>query len=236
MKIIKVKNTQEGFEICKKLLYETVSKNSVLFLSGGSTPKTLYQILAKEKTLKVGAVALIDERFGAKLHENSNEKMIHDTGLVKYLDENKIRFYPILQGKSMEETARDYDEALRYLFNYFPKSIGILGVGVDGHTAGIPAIEKISKKILNDKSSLVSFYDDKESFYKQRITLTFLALSRLDEIIILVFGKDKKKALQLMFTYSASSGQESIAQIPSRFLATKEINDKITLITDQAVK
>jgi 6-phosphogluconolactonase/glucosamine-6-phosphate isomerase/deaminase len=35
----------------------------VLFLSGGSTPKTLYEILAKEQKLKAGAVALIDERF-----------------------------------------------------------------------------------------------------------------------------------------------------------------------------
>jgi 6-phosphogluconolactonase/glucosamine-6-phosphate isomerase/deaminase len=103
-------------------------------------------------------------------------------------------------------------------------------VGVDGHTAGIPAIPAISKTILDDKSSLASFYDDQESFYKQRITLTFLALTKLDEIIVLVFGKDKQKALKLMF----ESG--SIAQAPSRFLNQKEINDKITLITDQAVK
>jgi 6-phosphogluconolactonase/glucosamine-6-phosphate isomerase/deaminase len=229
MTIIKVKNPQEGIEVCKNLLYEKVFRNSALFLSGGSTPKTLYEILAKEKKLKAGAVSLIDERFGKKLHENSNEKMIADTGLVKYLDENKIRFYPILQGKSMEEIARDYDEAVRYLFNYFPKSVGILGVGVDGHTAGIPAIKKISQKILDDKSSLVSFYDDEESFYKQRITLTFLALSKLDEIIVLVFGKDKKKALKLMFK------EGSTAQIPARFLNSKEISDRVTLITDQKI-
>lgn len=227
MKIIKVNNSEEGIEICKKLLYEKVSKNSVLFLSGGSTPKTLYEILAKEKLLKVGAVALIDERFGKKLHENSNEQMIKGTGLVQYLSKQNIRIYPILENQSMRDSAENYDETLRFIFNYFPKSIGILGVGADGHAAGIPVITKISQKILDDKSLLVSFYDDEESFYKQRITLTFLALSKLDEIIVLVFGKDKKKALKLMFK------EGSIAEIPSRFLNTKAMEEKVTLITDQ---
>jgi 6-phosphogluconolactonase/glucosamine-6-phosphate isomerase/deaminase len=127
----------------------------------------------------------------------------------------------------MRDSAENYDETLRFIFNYFPKSIGILGVGADGHAAGIPAITKISQKILDDKSLLVSFYDDEESFYKQRITLTFLALSKLDEIIVLVFGKDKKKALKLMFK------EGSIAEIPSRFLNTKAMEEKVTLITDQ---
>ena len=230
MKIIRVKNPQEGIEVCKKLLYEKVSKKSALFLSGGSTPKTLYEILTKEKNLKAGAVALIDERFGEKLHENSNEKMIQDAGLIQFLTQQNIRFYPIIENKNQEDSTKDYDETMRYVFNYFPKSIGILGIGADGHTAGIPAIVEISRKILNDKSSLVSFYDDQESFYKQRITLTFLALSKLDEIIVLVFGKDKKKALKLMFK------EGSVAEIPSRFLNTKEIEEKVTLITDQVVK
>jgi 6-phosphogluconolactonase/glucosamine-6-phosphate isomerase/deaminase len=229
MKIIKVENSEEGIEICKKLLYEMVSKNSVLFLSGGSTPKVLYQKLAEERKLKVGAVALVDERFGEKLHENSNEKIIQDTGLIQYFEQEKTRFYPILENESIQKTANNYDETLRYLFNYFPKSVGVLGVGVDGHTAGIPAIEKLSQIILDDKSSLVNFYEDEESFYKQRITLTFLGLSKLDQIIVLVFGKEKRKALSLMFKLG------SITQIPCRFLAQPEMSDKVTLITDQSV-
>jgi 6-phosphogluconolactonase/glucosamine-6-phosphate isomerase/deaminase len=230
MKIIRVKNPQEGIEVCKKLLYEKVSKKSALFLSGGSTPKTLYEILTKEKNLKAGAVALIDERFGEKLHENSNEKMIQDTGLIQFLTQQNIRLYPILENKNQEDSTKDYDETMRYVFNYFPKSIGILGIGTDGHTAGIPAISEISQTILGDKSSLVAFYNDQESFYKQRITLTFLALSKLDEIIVLVFGKDKKKALRLMFQ------DGSISEIPSRFLTQLEIAERVILITDQTIK
>ena len=229
IKILRVKNPQEGFVICKKLLYETVSKNTVLFLSGGSTPKTLYQILAKEKKLHAGAVAMVDERFGGKLHENSNEKMIQDAGLIRYLEASKTRFYPILENKNFEQTTKDYDETVRYLFNYFPKSVGILGVGVDGHTAGIPARIQNSK-FKTQNSELVTNFNNFPGEHKERITLTFLGLSRLDEIIVLVFGKDKKKALQLMFE------DGSIGEIPSRFLTQKEIMRKVTLIIDQAIK
>ncbi|HUD09281.1 MAG TPA: 6-phosphogluconolactonase [Patescibacteria group bacterium] len=230
MKIIKVKNPEEGIEVCKKLLYEIVSKKSVLFLSGGSTPKVLYQKLAEEKKLKAGAVALVDERFGEKLHENSNEKMIQDTGLIQNLSEQNTRFYPILRDKDIGETAKDYDETVRYLFNYFPKSVGILGVGVDGHTAGLPAGMTNDQYQMSNKTDLVTSFDDFPAAQKERITLTFLGLSKLDQIIVLVFGKDKKKALRLMF----KSG--SIAEIPSRTLSTKEISDKVTLITDQVIK
>jgi 6-phosphogluconolactonase/glucosamine-6-phosphate isomerase/deaminase len=230
MKIIKVKNPQEGVEACKRLLYEKVSKNTALFLSGGSTPKTLYEILAKEKKLKVGAVALVDERFGEKLHENSNEKMIQRTGLIEYLKQVNVRFYPIMEDKNMQDSTRDYDEAMRFVFNYFPKSIGILGVGVDGHTAGLPAGTKNLKLKTEKETALVTNYDDFPAAQKERITLTFLGLSKLDEIIVLVFGKDKKKALRQMFKL------DSIAEIPSRFLMQPEIAERVILITDQTIK
>jgi 6-phosphogluconolactonase/glucosamine-6-phosphate isomerase/deaminase len=230
MKIINVRNSEEGVEVCKKLLYEKVSKNTVLFLSGGSTPKTLYETLAKEKILKVGAAALVDERFGEKLHDNSNEKMIQDTGLIKYLEQSNIRFHPILVNKSFAETAKDYDETVRYLFNYFPKSVGILGVGIDGHTAGLPAGMSNIKYQMSNKTDLATSFDDFPAAQKERITLTFLGLSKLDKIIVLVFGKDKKKALRLMLK------DGSLAEIPSRFLTQVEITERVTLITDQIIK
>jgi 6-phosphogluconolactonase/glucosamine-6-phosphate isomerase/deaminase len=236
MRIIKVKNPQEGVEVCKKLLLEKVSRNSILFLSGGSTPKTLYEILAKEKLLKAGAVALVDERYFSNsklktenLESETNEEMIKQTGLVQFLSEQNIRFYPILEKKSFEQTSKNYDETVRFLFNYFPKSVGILGVGVDGHTAGIPARIQNSEFRIEKETDLVTSFNDFPALQKERITLTFLGLSKLDEVIVLVFGKDKKKALRLMLS------EGSITQIPARFLTQPDISNKVTLITDQKI-
>lgn len=230
MKIIKVKNPKEGVEVCKNLLYEIVSKTSVLFLSGGSTPKTLYELLAKEKKLNAGAVAMVDERYVVNGQLGTNEAMIRQTGLTQYLEKAKTRFYPILEEKTIEETTKDYDETVRYLFNYFQKSIGILGVGIDGHTAGLPAGIQNSEFRVQGETELVTGFDNFPGDFKERITLTFLGLLQLDQIIVLVFGKDKKKALNLMFETG------SVSEIPARILVKKEITEKVTLITDQTIK
>ena len=230
LKIIKVAGPQEGVEVCKKLLYELVSKNTVLFLSGGSTPKNLYEILAKEKKLKAGAVAMVDERYmpNGKLKIDNgklgtNELMIKNTQLLSYLDKSNIKFYPVLENKEIVKTALDYDETVRFLFSHFQKSVAILGVGTDGHTAGIPV------GIQNSETDLVTSFDNFPGEFKKRISLTFLGLSKFDQIIVMVFGEDKKKALKLILR----SG--SLSEIPARFLTQEEIAGKVTLITDQSV-
>ncbi|MDO8686880.1 MAG: 6-phosphogluconolactonase, partial [Candidatus Berkelbacteria bacterium] len=122
------------------LLHDLVDRKTALFLSGGSTPKDLYAKIAKDKKLIPGAVAMVDERYGKRFHKDSNELMIKNTGLISYFEKNNIRFYSILQKDTKrEDTALQYDETVSFLLSHFPKSVAILGIGVDGHTAGLPA-------------------------------------------------------------------------------------------------
>lgn len=228
IRIVNVNNQPEAINICKDILYNKLAESCVLFLSGGSTPKSLYEILAKEKKLRVGAVALVDERFGKKMHDSSNEKMIKKTGLIGFLKKQKIPFYSILENKSISKTSKVYEKQVLKLFKKYKNKVAILGIGADGHTAGIPAIPKISKKIILDKTSQVAFYNDDEK-YGKRITITFNALENFDSLIVLVFGKEKKKALELMFIRGL------IEQIPARFLVKEQIAKKVILITDQKI-
>src|SRR5436190_21271438 len=109
-KVIFAKDKIEAQKIAKELLYKFSNPKTVLFLSGGSTPLGLYESLAKEKILKLGACAIIDERYGEKFHTGSNEKMIKDAGLLSFA-EKKGRFYAILENnKDINETSKDYDE------------------------------------------------------------------------------------------------------------------------------
>ena len=109
--------------------------------------------------------------------------------------------------------------------------MAILGVGSDGHIAGLP-VGRIQNSELRIKNAtdLVTSFSNFPGPQKERITLTFLGLSKFDQIIVLVFGKDKQKALEQMLKTG------SVTQIPSRFLTQKEITQKVTLITDQVVK
>lgn len=230
VKVNKILGKTRANEQIKDLLYSFCDHKTALFLSGGSTPKSLYEALAKEKKLRVGSVAMIDERYGARLHPKSNELMIKETGLLDFLEKGNVKFNPILEGKDLETTTNDYDETVRFLFNNFPKSIGILGIGEDGHSAGIaPNRNNFINPIFGNKVSFVSSFNDAFGNFGERVTLTFEGLSNLDKIIILAFGEEKKDALFKMLTPG------SLEEIPARFFNQKEISEKVVLFTDQPV-
>jgi 6-phosphogluconolactonase/glucosamine-6-phosphate isomerase/deaminase len=226
----RVKDAGEGFLLAHDVVLEMCNSQTVLYLSGGRTPKEFYEMLSTEDALEVGTVGLVDERFGGRFHENSNEKMIMDTGLLQSLDKKGVAFHPILTGSSdMHVTAEEYDQTVRSLHATYQQSIGILGVGVDGHTAGLPArISNIQYPISNLENdySYVIAYDYPVGVYGKRITQTFLGLSMMDFLLVMVFGEDKKDALQKMF----SEGSEE--EIPSRFYKRQDIAPKTLLITD----
>lgn len=226
--IVEAPSVNKANEITTEILEKYSDFKTALFLSGGSTPKKLYEKIADERKVKAGTLAQIDERFGKRKHKNSNELMIEKTGLIKYFEDLNIRFYPILEPeKELNETTRDYDEALRFIFKYMPKSLGLLGMGSDGHTAGIPTIPNITKKMIEDQSGLVDFYEAEK--YGARITMNFHGLSMLDLIILLVLGTEKRQALNNLFKDGA------VEDHPARFYKKEDIAKKTILITDQIV-
>ncbi|MEN9407011.1 MAG: 6-phosphogluconolactonase [Candidatus Parcubacteria bacterium] len=245
--VVKVHSEQEGIGLLMPLLTKIVTRRTVLYLSGGRTPKELYTTLAKSEELLPGAVAMVDERFGVPMHESSNEKMLRDSGLFRYIQMRDIPFYPVLSGKKRSVTADEYDQVVRTMLAQYQQHIAILGVGMDGHTAGIPAV-RVKSELHNanggkfpdwyedlqerSKNRMVIDYDDggpPAGGYKERITMTFQGLSMMDVFFVLVFGKDKNPALQEMF----ADGSEE--EVPSRFLKRSEIATKTLLITDQMI-
>lgn len=220
MKIKLVKNETQGFDFAKKLLYEKADFDTVLFLCGGRTPKPLYTSLAREEKLKIGAIAMLDERYS--FHQQySNEVMIKESGLVGFAEKKSIGFYPILKyGVGRIDTAKQYDKTVRDLFNSFPKRIGVFGIGVDGHIAGLPA------GFAKESEDYAQEYDNFPIDPNERITLSLKAISQLDWVIVLAFGEEKLVALRKMFE------KGSVKQIPARFLDQK-LSKKTILITDQ---
>lgn len=222
-----VSNDLKAVNAIKERLYEIVDKKTVLFLSGGKTPVPLYRKLVKEKILSPGAVGMVDERWGKPMHPGSNEQLLNDIGFLEYLNIKNVPFHSMLQnGKSFEEVSREYDELVRYLLNWFPNSVSILGMGTDGHIAGIPpGSERLKEK--NEK--FVENFTDFPGDYRERISLTFNALSQMNQNLLLVLGNDKKKSLKLFLD------DEVAEETPASFLKQPQVTDKIVLITDQRV-
>jgi 6-phosphogluconolactonase/glucosamine-6-phosphate isomerase/deaminase len=229
--IATVTDASDGVSLAKDILYGIVDKKTALYLSGGSTPKVLYQQLAKEEKLIPGAVGMVDERYGRKFHEKSNEKMIIETDLIRYFKVRDIPFYPIILGdQDREKAAMRYDEQVRSLNAVFPRSVAILGVGTDGHTSTIAPNRKDFHNPFFDPEQrhlLVSTFYDETGKYGERVGMTFLGLSMQDVLLVLAFGQDKREALQSVFT----SGSEE--EIPGRFFTRPDIAKKTLFITDQ---
>lgn len=205
--IILVSDQQKGLIAAKDLIYRKVNDQTLFLLSGGSTPKDLYRALAVEGKLKVGAVGMVDERI-----DKSNFEMIKSTGLLDYLGSMKIKFYPI--------------DSIGKLINSFKHRVAIMGIGEDGHTASIPA------GIRSSESGIQNYVDEINNFPitpRERITLTFKALSEMDLLIVLAFGENKKGALKKMFE------KGTLSEIPARFYIKPEIAKKTILITDQKI-
>lgn len=229
--IAKVGTASDGIELAKEILYQIVDTKTVLYLSGGSL-KSLYELLAKEELITPAAVGLVDERFGEKFHETSNEKMIRETQFLRYLHARDIPFHPILQNLSREETAAAYDEKFRELTALFPKSVGLLGIGPDGHTSSIiPNRPDFHNPWFDDdhKHLMVAEFNDPNSHYKERVGMTFLALSMLDYLIVPAFGAAKQEMFEKIF----ADGSEE--EIPARFFKRIDIAKKTLFITDQNV-
>lgn len=164
----------------------------VLFLvSGGSNTTVAIDVLhnLSENELAHVTLALIDERFGPVGHPDSNFTQLEEAGLRDY----KVTAVPVLQpGKNLEQTADLYDETLQNLFaNHYV--VGLLGIGPDGHTSGIlphsPAAEELSELVTSYRSDPY-----------ERITTTFTAIRRLDEVFVFAYGEAKAATLKLLAT------------------------------------
>lgn len=218
IKIINCKDKDKASKEVLEILLEDINQDTLLLLSGGTSPDLLYKCIVKNGTLKPGAVALIDERFGAPLHNNSNEKMIAETGLLEYFNKAGIEFHFILSNEEMEESAFKYEQIIKDLFRKFPKKVAVMGIGADVHTAGMkPGLEY-------DHTRFVVSYDDVNGPFGKRISLTFDALAEIGEFIILTFGENKKEALEKMFQ------EKDQQQFPAVFFT--KIPAKVILITD----
>lgn len=232
---ILTKKKDDCFYLAYRLLQELSNHQTAIFLSGGATPKKLYEKIAQgpydSADFAAGAVALIDERY-TTVFENTNEYLLQKTKLITYLSTKNISFYNILKNKDIDETVRDYDETVRYILHNFRKSVAIMGIGKDGHIAGIaPKRIDFENPLFKkeDRNAYVSSFNDEKGPFQKRVTMTFLSLSFIDFFIVLAVGKEKREAMTKLF----ETGSEE--EIPARFYIRKDIASKTLLITDQKV-
>jgi 6-phosphogluconolactonase len=110
---------------------------AIVGLSGGSTPRPIYEILGKEKLdWSRVYIFLVDERSIAKDHPDSNQFLLRSTLLRHAPTPESHLFFPDTS-LSLNECVARYDEELRTLLRDDGADIVTLGLGEDGHTASL---------------------------------------------------------------------------------------------------
>lgn len=163
-----------------------LGKSVLLLFSGGSAIPLEIEIVKriKENFENKLVVSLVDERYGPVGHPNSNWATLKNKGF-DILNAKKI---PVLEGENINITILDFKEILKNELERADYKVGVFGMGIDGHTAGIlPHSEAIHSE------DLVCYYS---TLLYDRITITPKVISQLDEAFAYVMGEEKWGALE----------------------------------------
>ena len=219
--LIKVSGHEEGNERAHELLKMHCNEETLLVMCGGLY--TNYRnMLVEPNDVAVGAACVGDERYGEPFHGESNELMIQNFGVLDYFAKSGKEFYRILEGKSMQETADDYNKIMKSLFSRFKFKVGVMGLGVDLHTAGI------FPHSLATKSNEYVVGESVNNAFSERITMTIKALSEFDNFLILAFSEKKREAITKLLDVNVNDEQKYPAVVYRKSPA------KSYLITDVA--
>jgi len=176
-------------------------------LSGGSTPKTLYSLLATKPAIAWDRICFFwgDERHVPPDHPESNYRMVREALLSKVpaRPENIFRIHS--EEKDADAAAQQYEQTLRQFFHLsageFPRfDLILLGVGPDGHTAslfpGSTGLEERQRLVIANWV---------EKFKTHRITCTFPVLNAAACDLFLASGPDKAPIIHEVLENSSAN-------------------------------
>jgi len=204
-----------------KAASEAVAKNGVfnVAFAGGSTPKSLYALLADDPAYRAQItwdkmrVFFGDERHAPPDSPESNFRMASEAlfskGLLKPEQIARIKGeYP-----DTEKAALEYEQVLRAYFQlkageYPSFDLVLLGMGDEGHTLslfpGTKALHAPGRIVVRNWVG---------KFYTERITLTAEAVNHANRVMFLITRADKAPALKAVL-----EGPYEPEQLPAQLI------------------
>lgn len=190
-------------------------------LSGGSTPRRLFQILAGPPfrgQVNWPKVEFFwgDERSVPPDHKDSNYRMASEA-MLKSLGIAEAKIHRIQAERSdREAAAKDYQAEIARVFGVSPDGpppafdLVLLGMGPDGHTASLfphtTALKETTRWVV---PNFVQKFDT------YRLTMTYPILDKAAQVLFLVAGDDKTAVLKEVL-----EGPPDAERLPSQAIRT----------------
>ncbi len=186
------KSLDEMFNNCSNYIFDLILKKvdnkniCNIALSGGKTPKGLYNLLFKEIVhhqldQKVNFF-LTDERCVDASSEDSNFNMIINCASQTNIKSKFFQMYDHSLGVDL--STKNYN----ILLNENKIDISVLGIGTDGHIASI-----FDSIFFNDISAVKNYKVEGVNY--QRISMTMNYLLDIEKNIVIANGKSKKNLI-----------------------------------------
>jgi 6-phosphogluconolactonase len=170
---------------------------SAVMLSGGNTPLPAYRALGQQRVRPAAGLTLFysDDRY---VPSDSDASNYHQTRpLLDALALAPERVLRVRTELPLEEAAADYERRLAELAGAGARfGLGLLGLGADGHTASLFRTEDIARARGHHAIS-VHRPDGRDA-----VSVTPEVLARMQEVVFVVAGADKRSALGALLARS----------------------------------
>jgi 6-phosphogluconolactonase len=196
------------------LANEAIKRRGIfrIALAGGSTPRTLYEVLGSKKysdqtDWSSWMIYFSDERVVPLTDERSNYSMARHTLLSNALIKEGNVYMPPVHMIDPTKVALEYETQIRRSFLDDDASIPrldlvLLGLGSDGHTAslfpGKASLDAVNRLVVESTPGVLPPPVDRITF-----TLPFINAAR--HVMFLASGADKVDAFQAAY-YGAALG------------------------------
>lgn len=196
-------------------------------LSGGNSPKKLYELLAssdfKNKIdWKKVYFFFSDERYVPQDSVDSNYLMAK-TALFDHLDINDSQINKIDTSLNPAAAAQDYERCICHFFDDKPSfDLVLLGLGDDAHTASI--FPNTSLVWIDEENVKEVYLEDKQVY---RISFTAPLINASKNVAFLTFGTNKADAIKAVF-----EGEKNVTLYPAQLINPE--NGNLQWFVDEA--
>ncbi len=179
--------------ICEDLQKALTQKGSaVLAVSGGTTPKSLFEKLStKNLPWSKVTITLVDERWVNPQNSSSNEKLVRETLL-----QNRARQAKFIPLKNAVSSSKDALVLTKSRFkNIDTLDVVLLGMGEDGHTASFfPNTAELQEALTTDEKCCATLAPTSPL---ERMTLSRSFLLSATTLILHIEGERKKNIFEI---------------------------------------